>query len=100
MRHLQLSLPVQLLISALLAWSGAQAILLLVENGIADKSLLLSSDYYQILMLSKTVYLGLLKMVVGLMVLFSLVEGITNIAQPYALKHWVDERCFSTVSRL
>ena len=48
MRHLQLSLPVQLLISALLAWSGAQAILLLVENGIADKSLLLSSDYYQI----------------------------------------------------
>ena len=86
MRHLQLSLPVQLLISALLAWSGAQAILLLVENGIADKSLLLSSDYYQILMLSKTVYLGLLKMVVGLMVLFSLVEGITNIGSTLRLK--------------
>jgi len=86
MRHLQLSLPVQLLISALLAWSGAQAILLLVEHGFADKSLLLSSDYYQILMLSKTVYLGLLKMVVGLMVLFSLVEGITNIGSTLRLK--------------
>lgn len=86
MRHLQLSLPVQLLISALLAWGGAQAILLLVDHGLADKSLLLSSDYYQILMLGKTVYLGLLKMVVGLMVLFSLVEGITNIGSTVRLK--------------
>ncbi|MHA2706789.1 dicarboxylate/amino acid:cation symporter [Vibrio owensii] len=86
MRHLQLSLPVQLLISALLAWGGAQAILLLVDHGLADKSLLLSSDDYQILMLGKTVYLGLLKMVVGLMMLFSLVEGITNIGSTVRLK--------------
>ncbi len=86
MRHLQLSLPVQLLVSALLAWSGAQAILLLMDHGLVDKSLLLSGDYYQILMLGKTVYLGLLKMVVGLMVLFSLVEGITNIGSTVRLK--------------
>ncbi|HDM8055203.1 dicarboxylate/amino acid:cation symporter [Vibrio harveyi] len=86
MRHLQLSLPVQLLVSALLAWSGAQAILLLMDHGLVEKSLLLSSDYYQILMLGKTVYLGLLKMVVGLMVLFSLVEGITNIGSTVRLK--------------
>ncbi len=98
MRHLQLSLPVQLLVSALLAWSGAQAILLLMDHGLVDKSLLLSGDYYQILMLGKTVYLGLLKMVVGLMVLFSLVEGITNIGSTVRLKALGGEHCFSTVS--
>lgn len=85
MRKLQLSLPIQLLISAFLAWSGAQLLLLFIGEGI-DKADLLSNGYYQTLMLGKTVYLGLLKMVVGLMVLFSLVEGITNIGSTLRLK--------------
>ncbi|MGR5130960.1 dicarboxylate/amino acid:cation symporter [Vibrio alfacsensis] len=85
MRKLQLSLPIQLLISAFLAWSCAQLLLLFISEGI-DKADLLSNGYYQTLMLGKTVYLGLLKMVVGLMVLFSLVEGITNIGSTLRLK--------------
>ncbi|AUI88467.1 Na+:H+ dicarboxylate symporter [Vibrio azureus] len=85
MRKFQLSLPIQLLISALLAWVAAQLTLYFFDGSV-DKAMLADNGYYQTLMLGKTAYLGLLKMVVGLMVLFSLVEGITNIGSVLRLK--------------
>ena len=75
LRH---SLPLQLMLAALLAWFLAQLI--------SPTSDVTQSGWYQFLMLGKTTYIGLLKMVVGLVVLFSLLQGITSIGSITRLK--------------
>ena len=75
LRH---SLPLQLMLAALLAWLFAQLI--------ASTSGITQTGWYQFLMLGKTTYIGLLKMVVGLVVLFSLLQGITSIGSITRLK--------------
>ena len=75
LRH---SLPLQLMLAALLAWLFAQLI--------SSTSGITQTGWYQFLMLGKTTYIGLLKMVVGLVVLFSLLQGITSIGSITRLK--------------
>ncbi|MGF1775694.1 dicarboxylate/amino acid:cation symporter [Vibrio nomapromontoriensis] len=75
---LRQSLPLQLLLSAAAAW--ALASLLPLPNEIAQQS------WYQLIMLGKTTYLGLLKMVVGIVVMLSLLQGITSIGSTMRLK--------------
>ena len=75
LRH---SLPLQLVLAALLAWLFAQLI--------SSTSGITQTGWYQFLMLGKTTYIGLLKMVVGLVVLFSLLQGITSIGSITRLK--------------
>ena len=70
-RRLFKSLPFQLMIAALLAWSLASLLPLSVNFE--------HSTTFKLLMLTKTTYIGLLKMLVGIVVLFSLLQGITSI---------------------
>ncbi|MCL1139683.1 dicarboxylate/amino acid:cation symporter [Shewanella pneumatophori] len=78
------SLPLQLVLAAFAAW--------LLATGITEFSApsevnnISQQSWYQFLMLGKTVYIGLLKMVVGIMVMLSLVEGISNIGAITKLK--------------
>ncbi|MFC5077936.1 Proton glutamate symport protein [Vibrio thalassae] len=75
---LRLSLPLQLLFAAFLAWSIA-TFLPLPSN-------LTQTSWYQLIMLGKTTYIGLLKMVVGIVVMLSLLQGITSIGSTVKLK--------------
>ncbi|ABV86657.1 dicarboxylate/amino acid:cation symporter [Shewanella pealeana] len=78
------SLPLQLIIAAGAAWLFATSLTSLAQpNVIADVD---QQAWYQFLMLGKTVYIGLLKMVVGIMVMLSLIEGISNIGAITKLK--------------
>ncbi|MGF1753530.1 dicarboxylate/amino acid:cation symporter [Vibrio makurazakiensis] len=75
---LRSSLPLQLMLAALLAWSIAFFLSPTVEAT--------QANWYQLLMLGKVTYIGLLKMVVGLVVMFSLLQGITSIGSITRLK--------------
>lgn len=75
---LRQSLPLQLLLAALLAWFFA-----LFISPTTDVT---QTNWYQLLMLGKVTYIGLLKMVVGLVVMFSLLQGITSIGSITRLK--------------
>ncbi|MGF1735928.1 dicarboxylate/amino acid:cation symporter [Photobacterium satsumensis] len=75
---LRSSLPLQLLLAALMAWLFA-----LTFSETAD---IAQQGWYQLLMLGKTSYIGLLKMVVGIVVMLSLLEGITNIGSTVRLR--------------
>ncbi|WP_299807243.1 dicarboxylate/amino acid:cation symporter [uncultured Shewanella sp.] len=78
------SLPLQLIIAAAAAWLFATSLTSLAQpNAIAEVG---QQAWYQFLMLGKTVYIGLLKMVVGIMVMLSLIEGISNIGAITKLK--------------
>ncbi|PSU70975.1 Na+:H+ dicarboxylate symporter [Photobacterium phosphoreum] len=72
------SLPFQLMIAALLAWGLAS--ILPLQAGFEH------STAFKLLMLTKTTYIGLLKMLVGIVVLFSLLQGITSIGSTSRLK--------------
>ncbi|HIF9418276.1 dicarboxylate/amino acid:cation symporter [Photobacterium damselae subsp. damselae] len=72
------SLPSQLLIAALVAWSMAQVLPISSE--------FVQSSWFQLIMMFKTTYIGLLKMVVGAVVLLSLLQGITSIGSTVKLK--------------
>ncbi|GIU34887.1 dicarboxylate/amino acid:cation symporter [Shewanella schlegeliana] len=78
------SLPLQLVFAAGAAWILASGLTHFVyPNGTAEID---QQAWYQFLMLGKTVYIGLLKMVVGVMVMLSLIEGISNIGAIAKLK--------------
>ncbi|EHA1080273.1 dicarboxylate/amino acid:cation symporter [Photobacterium damselae] len=72
------SLPSQLLIAALVAWSMVQVLPISSE--------FVQSSWFQLIMMFKTTYIGLLKMVVGAVVLLSLLQGITSISSTVKLK--------------
>ncbi|MCG9706644.1 dicarboxylate/amino acid:cation symporter [Photobacterium damselae] len=72
------SLPSQLLIAALVAWSMVQVLPISSE--------FVQSSWFQLIMMFKTTYIGLLKMVVGAVVLLSLLQGITSIGSTVKLK--------------
>jgi len=72
------SLPLQLLTAAILAWFFA-TIMPTVAN-------ITEQVWYQVILLGKTTYIGLLKMVIGLVVMLSLMQGITNIGSTLKLK--------------
>ncbi|PTB32583.1 dicarboxylate/amino acid:cation symporter [Photobacterium phosphoreum] len=72
------SLPFQLMIAALLAWGLAS--ILPLQAGFEH------STAFKLLMLTKTTYIGLLKMLVGIVVLFSLLQGITSMGSTSRLK--------------
>ncbi|WP_392339958.1 dicarboxylate/amino acid:cation symporter [Moritella marina] len=76
------SLPLQLLIAAMLAWVFA-TIMPTVAN-ITEP--VIEQTWYQLILLGKTTYIGLLKMVIGLVVMLSLMQGITNIGSTLKLK--------------
>jgi len=71
------SLPLQLLFAAITAWLLAAVI---------PSSWVIGSDWYSVVLLAKTTYIGLLKMVVGIVVMLSLLQGITNIGSTLKLK--------------
>ncbi len=75
---LRLSLPLQLLFAAFLAWSIAT--FLPLPNNLTQTS------WYQLIVLGKATYIGLLKMVVGIVVMLSLLQGITSIGSTVKLK--------------
>lgn len=77
-RRLFKSLPFQLMIAALLACSLASLLPLSANFE--------HSTTFKLLMLTKTTYIGLLKMLVGIVVLFSLLQGITSIGSTSRLK--------------
>lgn len=72
------SLPSQLLIAALVAWGIVQILPISSE--------FVQSSWFQLIMMFKTTYIGLLKMVVGAVVLLSLLQGITSIGSTVKLK--------------
>ncbi|UKA28233.1 dicarboxylate/amino acid:cation symporter [Photobacterium damselae] len=72
------SLPSQLLIAALVAWSMVQVLPISSE--------FVQSSWFQLIMMFKTTYIGLLKMMVGAVVLLSLLQGITSIGSTVKLK--------------
>lgn len=72
------SLPLQIALAAALAWLVG-TVFGPIEN--AEQT-----TWYPILMLAKVSYIGLLKAVVGIMVLLSLLEGISNIGNVVRLK--------------
>ncbi|HIF9253159.1 TPA: dicarboxylate/amino acid:cation symporter [Photobacterium damselae] len=72
------SLPSQLLIATLVAWSMVQVLPISSE--------FVQSSWFQLIMMFKTTYIGLLKMVVGAVVLLSLLQGITSIGSTVKLK--------------
>lgn len=78
------SLPLQLVLAAGAAWLFAQGVTTLAHPSVISD--IESQAWYQFLMLGKTVYIGLLKMVVGIMVMLSLIEGISNIGSVVKLK--------------
>ena len=71
------SLAIQIMIAALVAW---------LITGIFSEQRELLFTVNEPLSLIKTLYIGLLKSIVGLMVLFSLIEGISNIGSIVKLK--------------
>ncbi|MGF1872531.1 dicarboxylate/amino acid:cation symporter [Photobacterium indicum] len=73
-----ISLPIQLFLSAVIAW--LLATLLPLPSNITQ------TTAFQLLMLTKTTYIGLLKMVVGAVVMFSLLQGITSLGSTLRLK--------------
>lgn len=75
---LRQSLPFQLLLAALLAW--------VFTLFISPTTEVTQASWYQLVMLGKVTYIGLLKMVVGLVVMFSLLQGITSIGSITRLK--------------
>ena len=75
---LRQSLPLQLLLAALLAW--------FFTLFISPTTDVTQASWYQLVMLGKVTYIGLLKMVVGLVVMFSLLQGITSIGSITRLK--------------
>ncbi|OOF25762.1 Na+:H+ dicarboxylate symporter [Salinivibrio proteolyticus] len=75
LRH---SLPLQIAVAAALAWLVGM-VFGPIEN--AEQT-----TWYPLLMLAKVSYIGLLKAVVGVMVLLSLLEGISNIGNVVRLK--------------
>jgi Na+/H+-dicarboxylate symporter len=75
LRH---SLPLQIAVAAALAWLVG-TVFGPIEN--AEQT-----TWYPLLMLAKVSYIGLLKAVVGVMVLLSLLEGISNIGNVVRLK--------------
>ncbi|WBA14318.1 dicarboxylate/amino acid:cation symporter [Salinivibrio proteolyticus] len=75
LRH---SLPLQIAVAAALAWLVG-TVFGPIEN--AEQT-----TWYPLLMLAKVSYIGLLKAVVGMMVLLSLLEGISNIGNVVRLK--------------
>ncbi|MDD1781107.1 dicarboxylate/amino acid:cation symporter [Enterovibrio sp. ZSDZ35] len=75
---LRQSLPLQLLFAAVTAWGIAS--LFSFDSNVAEQG------WYQFIMLGKTTYLGLLKMVVGIVVMLSLLQGITSIGSTMRLK--------------
>ncbi len=72
------SLPLQIALAAALAWLVG-TVFGPIEN--AEQT-----TWYPLLMLAKVSYIGLLKAVVGVMVLLSLLEGISNIGNVVRLK--------------
>ncbi|MGF1904834.1 dicarboxylate/amino acid:cation symporter [Aliivibrio salmonicida] len=76
--NLRQSLPLQLLLAALLA--------LLFVLFISPTTDVTQASWYQLVMLGKVTYIGLLKMVVGLVVMLSLLQGITSIGSITRLK--------------
>ncbi|QUM86960.1 dicarboxylate/amino acid:cation symporter [Moritella sp. 28] len=72
------SLPLQLLTAAILAWFFA-TIMPTVAN-------ITEQTWYQLILLGKITYIGLLKMVIGLVVMLSLMQGMTNIGSTLKLK--------------
>ncbi|KLV05554.1 Na+:H+ dicarboxylate symporter [Photobacterium aquae] len=87
---LRRSLPLQLIVAAFSAWLLATIVTSLFfpsfNDSIGADSNITHQGWYQIVMLGKTVYIGLLKMVVGIMVMLSLIEGISNIGSVVRLK--------------
>ncbi|RJX75317.1 dicarboxylate/amino acid:cation symporter [Vibrio sinensis] len=83
--RLRTSLPIQMVLAALLAWLTA----FLLTSFLSEPRLqsALANGDFDTIFLAKTIYLGLLKMVVGIMVLFSLIEGISNIGSMVRLKN-------------
>lgn len=82
---LRTSLPIQMVLAAMLAWLTA----FLLTSFLSESRLqsALANGDFDTIFLAKTIYLGLLKMVVGIMVLFSLIEGISNIGSMVRLKN-------------
>ncbi|ABZ75971.1 sodium:dicarboxylate symporter [Shewanella halifaxensis HAW-EB4] len=78
------SLPLQLVLAAGAAWLFATSLTSLAHPSVIAE--VERQAWYQFLMLGKTVYIGLLKMVVGIMVMLSLIEGISNIGAIAKLK--------------
>lgn len=78
------SLPIQLLLAASAAWLFATGVTSFSTPYVSAN--IEAQAWYQFLMLGKTVYIGLLKMVVGIMVMLSLIEGISNIGAVTKLK--------------
>lgn len=76
--RIKASLPLQLLTAAILAW--VIATLMPTVANITEQT------WYQLILLGKTTYIGLLKMVIGLVVMLSLMQGITNIGSTLKLK--------------
>ncbi|QUM78446.1 dicarboxylate/amino acid:cation symporter [Moritella sp. 24] len=76
------SLPLQLLTAAILAWVFA-TIIPAVANITEPVT---EQTWYQLILLGKTTYIGLLKMVIGFVVMLSLMQGITNIGSTLKLK--------------
>lgn len=72
------SLPFQLLIAAVVAWGIVQILPISPD--------FVQSSWFQLIMMFKTTYIGLLKMVVGAVVLLSLLQGITSIGSTVKLK--------------
>lgn len=78
------SLPLQLVLAAGAGWLLATSLSSIAPiNVIVDVE---QQAWYQFLMLGKTVYIGLLKMVVGIMVMLSLILGISSIGAIAKLK--------------
>ncbi|CZF85833.1 dicarboxylate/amino acid:cation symporter [Grimontia marina] len=75
---LRQSLPLQLAFAAFSAWAITR--LFSVDDQVTQQ------DWYQLIALDKTSYLGLLKMVVGIVVMLSLLQGITSIGSTMRLK--------------
>ncbi|WP_281546159.1 dicarboxylate/amino acid:cation symporter [Grimontia sp. SpTr1] len=75
---LRQSLPLQLAFAAFSAWAITR--LFSIDDQVAQQ------DWYQLIALGKTTYLGLLKMVVGIVVMLSLLQGITSIGSTMRLK--------------
>ncbi|WP_162064445.1 dicarboxylate/amino acid:cation symporter [Vibrio taketomensis] len=75
---LRSSLPLQLVVAAILAW--------FVANLLPNQFSVEHQNWMQFIALGKTLYLGLLKMVVGIVVMLSLLQGITSIGSTMRLK--------------
>ncbi|MDX2319364.1 MAG: dicarboxylate/amino acid:cation symporter [Moritella sp.] len=80
------SLPLQLLTAAILAWVFATIMPTVANITEPVTEPLTEQTWYQLILLGKTSYIGLLKMVIGLVVMLSLMQGITNIGSTLKLK--------------